>query len=86
MIMWVCDGCGKSVEQSDINAPDDWATIKTVIGMRTGDDGTSSEWENDHAAALCNICRGGSGQALEVRAERILRAGFKTDGSVNEQK
>lgn len=74
MITWVCDSCHTEVEHSDANAPEGWATVKTVITHQAGEVG--EVWENDHAAALCPGCRAGSGAAMEVRIQKILRAGL----------
>jgi hypothetical protein len=77
--MWVCDSCGATVEHEDGNPPPGWAAVRAFVTWRNDDDDGNSEWTSS-AVTLCDKgCRTGSGNALEARSVKILRAGFKAD-------
>lgn len=86
MITWICDVCSKTVEHPETYPPKNWAVIRTVVSVCKEDDGRSSEWENDHAAALCETCCT-TGLRLSDIIDGIVRNGLTgLRSSVNVQK
>lgn len=76
MIEWVCDSCGQRVEHEDVNPPIGWSTVTARVTQRAEEGRGNTEWETDRVL-LCNRgCGTGSGNALEAKALKILRAGF----------
>lgn len=78
MITWVCDSCGHTIEhEEDGNPPPGWATVRAFVTWRNDGDNGNHEWTSS-AITLCGKgCKTGSGNALEARSVKILRAGFK---------
>lgn len=82
MIMWVCDSCGASVEHEDGNPPAGWAQVRAFVTWRNDEDNGNQEWTSAGVTLCDKGCRTGSGQALESRSLKILRAGFASDAEV----